>query len=432
VLRCDPRNAAVLLAPARPRPATRFSGWRIVAFAAIALGMSGPGQTAGVSVFVDPMMAALELSRSQVSTAYLVGTLGGALAMPRIGRLIDDRGARVAMAIVGGAFGVVLAAMAGVTGLVTLVVGFTGIRMFGQGGLSLIASTAVAPWFDRRRGLAIGVTSAVGSALLSLVPLVAAFAIEATTWRVAWLLLAVLVWTTVPPIAFRGLIDRPQDVGQRVDGAPQPADGDEHIERFLPAFTRAQAIRTPMFWAVAGAVATTGMIGTGLAFHQIDLLGEQGLTPVQAAANFLPQTFAALTATLLVGSMVDRFAARWVLLASMLLLAAAILAVPFVSPGITAALYGMMVGAAGSSVRALEAASFPKLFGIPHLGAIRGVVTSVSVASTAFGPLALSLGRDLTGSYVQVLLVLLVIPLGIAIFGVLAPTPGAPGVVAGD
>jgi MFS family permease len=415
----------VLLAPARPRPATRFSGWRIVTFAAIALGMSGPGQTAGVSVFVDPMMAALELSRSQVSTAYLVGTLGGALAMPRIGRLIDDRGARLAMAIVGGAFGVVLAAMAGVTGLVTLVLGFTGIRMFGQGGLSLIASTSVAPWFDRRRGFAIGVTSAVGSALLSLVPLVAAFAIDATSWRIAWLLLAVLVWTTVLPIAFRGLIDRPQDVGQQVDGAPPPADGDEHTERFVPAFTRAQAIRTPMFWAIAGAVATTGMIGTGLAFHQIDLLGEQGLTPVQAAANFLPQTFAALTATLLVGSMVDRFAARWVLLTSMLLLGAAMLAVPFVSPGITAALYGMMVGAAGSSVRALEAASFPKLFGLPHLGAIRGVVTSISVASTAFGPLALSLGRDLTGSYVQVLLVLLVIPLGIAIFGVLAPTPDA-------
>jgi hypothetical protein len=57
----------------------------------------------------------------------------------------------------------------------------------------------------------------------------------------------------------------------------------------VPAFTRAQAVRTPMFWAVAGAVATTGMIGTGLAFHQIDLLGEQGLTPVQAAANFLPR-----------------------------------------------------------------------------------------------------------------------------------------------
>jgi MFS family permease len=417
----------VLLAPAPPRPRTRFSGWRVVALAALAFGMTGPGQTAGVSVFVDPMMAALDLSRSQVSTAYLVGTLGGAFAMPRLGRLIDERGARFAMAIVGGAFGILLAAMAGVTGLVTLALGFTGIRMFGQGGLSLVATTAVAPWFHRRRGFAIGVTSAVGSALLSLVPLLAAFAIDRTGWRIAWLLLAALVWVTVLPIAFRGLIDRPADVGQQVDGDPAPADGEEAAMRLVgPTFTRAQAIRTPMFWAVAGAVATTGMIGTGLAFHQIDLLGEQGLTPVEAAANFLPQTAAALVATLAVGSMVDRFAARWVLLASMLLLAGAMVAVPFVAPGLTAALYGMMVGAAGASVRALEAASFPRLFGLLHLGSIRGVVTSISVASTAFGPLALALGRDLTGSYVQVLLALLVVPVGIAVFGLLAPSPTEP------
>jgi MFS family permease len=408
---------------ASPRLTTRFSGWRVVALAAIALGMSGPGQTAGVSVFVDPMMAALELSRSQVAAAYLVGTLGGAFAMPRLGRLIDDRGARAAMALVGGLFGLVLVGMAGVTGLVTLVVGFTGIRMFGQGGMSLVATTAVAPWFDRRRGTAIGITSAVGSAILSLVPIVAAFAIERTSWRITWLLLAAAVWVIVLPIAFRGLIDRPADVGQQVDGAPAPEEGAEVTEDLPPGYTRGQAIRTPMFWAVTGAVATTGMIGTGLAFHQIDLLGEQGLTPVEAAANFLPQTVAALVATLLVGSMIDRFPARWVLSVSMSLLAAAMIAVPFVSPGVTAALYGMTVGAAGSSVRALEAASFPKLFGIRHLGAIRGVVHSVSVASTAFGPLALSLGHDLTGSYVQVLLALLIIPVGIAIFGLLVKEP---------
>jgi hypothetical protein len=67
----------LVLAPIAPRAATRFSGWRIVALAAFALGMSGPGQTAGVSVFVDPMMTSLDLTRSQVSTAHLVGTLGG-------------------------------------------------------------------------------------------------------------------------------------------------------------------------------------------------------------------------------------------------------------------------------------------------------------------------------------------------------------------
>jgi MFS family permease len=409
---------SLLPGPQAPRPTTRFSGWRIVLFAAVALGMTGPGQTAGVSVFVDPMMAALDLTRSQVSTAYLIGTLAGAAAMPRVGRLIDDRGTRVAMALVGGLFGVVLAAMAGVTGLVTLTIGFTGIRMLGQGSLSLVATTSVAPWFDRRRGFAVGVTTAVGSALLSLVPLASAAVIPAVGWRSAWLVTAAAVWLLVLPIATVGMIDRPSDVGQRPDGAAvvdeahaRAADAAAHAA----SATRAQALRTPLFWAVAGAVAATGMIGTGLAFHQIDLLGEQGLTPVQAAANFLPQTAAALTTTLLVGAMVDRFAARWVLVVSMLLLAGAMVLVPFVSPGLVAVLYGMLVGAAGSSARALEAASFPKLFGLAHLGSIRGVVTSISVASTAFGPVALSVGRDLTGSYVQVLLVLLVLPVTVSV-----------------
>ena len=404
------------------RPAG-FAGWRIVALSAVALGLTGPGQTAGVSVFVDPMIAALDLTRSQVSTAYLVGTLAGALAMPRVGRLIDDRGTRVAMALVGGIFGVVLAGMAGVTGIVTLVLGFTGIRMFGQGGLSLVATTAVAPWFDRRRGLAVGITTAVGSALIALVPLASTRVIEQVGWRGAWLAAALVVWLVVVPIALRGMVDRPADIGQFADGAVNGPSDAELSAAAAKAYTRRQALRTPMFWAVAGAVAATGMIGTGLAFHQIDLLGEQGLTPVQAAANFLPQTFAALGATLLVGTLVDRVAARWILLASMLLLAAAMVGVSFVQPGVTAVLYGATVGAAASSARALEAASFPALFGLPHLGSIRGVVVGVSVASTAFGPVALSLGRDLTGSYVEVLLWLLVFPLAVAVIGLMAPVP---------
>lgn len=413
----------MLFAPAPPRPGTRFSGWRIVVLAAVAMGMTGPGQTAGISVFIDPMMASLELTRSQVSAAYLIGTLGGAMAMPRVGRLIDERGTRATMAIIGGLFGLVLAAMAGVVGLLSLGLGFVGVRMLGQGGLGLVATTAVAPWFDKRRGTAIGVTTAIGSALLSLFPLVSAFVIAHTGWRVAWLVLAGGVWAVVLPIAFRGLIDRPADIGQQTDGACDMGDVSDTDGRSVVAYTRAQAVRTPMFWAVAGGVATTGMIGTGLAFHQIDLLGEQGLTPVQAAANFLPQTFAALVATLLVGSMVDRFPSRWVLLVSMSFMGGAMVLVPLVSPGLVAIVYGMLIGAAGASVRALEAASFPKLFGIPHLGSIRGLVTSISVASTAFGPLALSVGHDLTGNYVQVLLALLIVPVAVAIFGLIAKNP---------
>jgi hypothetical protein len=63
-----------------------FIGWRIAVLATITGAMTGPGQTIGVSVFVDPMIADLNLTRSQVSMAYLIGTLVGAAALLPVGR----------------------------------------------------------------------------------------------------------------------------------------------------------------------------------------------------------------------------------------------------------------------------------------------------------------------------------------------------------
>jgi MFS family permease len=416
-----------------------FAGWRMVALSALMLGLTGPGQTVGVSVFVNPMMATLDLTRSQVSTAYLIGTLVGAFALPRIGRALDDHGTRTTLTAIAVGFSAALAAMAGVRGLVTLALGLVGIRMLGQGALSLVATNAVAPWFDRRRGFAIGVVTAAGSSLIALQPLVTNVVIARVGWRGTWLLMAAIVGVLLLAIARRGIIDRPEDIGQHQDGrriepiagapagvpilarrAPDPhaATGDTARD-----FTRAEALRTPMFWALSGGTVATGMLTTGMAFHQIDLLGEQGLTSVQAAANFLPQTIATFSTVLLVGTLVDRIAPRWILLTSMLLLVAAMLAVPAVAPGPSAVAYGMALGASGAAARSLEAGAFPRLYGVRHLGAIRGAVTGIGVASTALGPIALAVGRELTGSYVGVLRGLVVIPALVAVLGVFAPPP---------
>jgi MFS family permease len=404
-------------------PRRDFSGWRIVVLATIAMGMTGPGQTAGVSVFVDPMIEGLDLSRSQLSTAYLVGTLTAALAMPRIGQLLDSRGTRLAMTVVGGAFAVVLAAMSSVQGLVTLALGFIGIRMFGQGGLTLIASTSVSYWFERRRGLAVGLVTAFGAGILALTPVLMSQVIEVVGWRAAWLVAAGAVLVVVLPISRLGMIDRPADVDQQVDGATSEPHG---TRRPLRGLTRRQALGTGMFWALVGGVTTTGLIGTGLTFHQIDLLGQQGLTPLQAAANFLPQTGAAVAATLVTGALADRISVRVLLCLAMAMLSASMIALPWVGPDVTVVLYASGIGAGGGMARALEAAGMPKMFGMRHVGAVRGLAMGLMVASTAFGPLALSLGRDLTGGYVSVLRLLLVLPIGVAILGVVSRVPDLP------
>lgn len=412
--------------------------------------MTAPGQTVGVSVFVDPMVADLGVSRSQLSTAYLIGTLTGAAALPAMGTLIDRWGVRRVMTLVATGFGAVLVALSSVGSIVALTVGFVGVRFLGQGSLSLVSTTAVTLWFDRYRGVAIGTSSAAGGALLSLAPLALGVTISEIGWRMAWVVAGLAVWIVVLPIARLGMADSPAAAGQVVDGIVIAEDGAaadrataaDEPERARPdvgtiplaggttatvddtsGWTRTEALRTAMFWALTSATAANGLIVTALAFHQISLLGERGLTPTQAAANFVPQTVAAIVGTLLMGVLADRIAPRLLMVACMVLLAGAMLLVQVAQPGLLAIAFGVAVGAAGGAVRALEAAVFPRYFGLAHIGGIRGLVLAIGVGATAFGPLALAVGFERAGTYGPILNLLLLLPVAVCVLAVFAPVP---------
>ncbi len=69
----------------------------------------------------------------------------------------------------------------------------------------------------------------------------------------------------------------------------------------------------------------------------------------------------------------------------------------------------------------------PKYFGTVHLGSIRGFVASVSVGSTAFGPLLFATGVERTGSYTTVLLGSTVLPVAVLVAALVVRPPGGRG-----
>ncbi len=77
-----------------------YYGWTLLAAATLGMFMTAPGQTLGVSVFLDRIIADLGLTRSTVSLLYTIGTLTGALALPWVGRFIDRRGPRVGVIVI--------------------------------------------------------------------------------------------------------------------------------------------------------------------------------------------------------------------------------------------------------------------------------------------------------------------------------------------
>lgn len=388
----------------------RFPGWRILALAVVTGALTGPGQTIGISVFVDSFIRDLDLSRSAVATAYSIGTLTAALFLPSVGRMIDRRGVRSMMALIGVLFAIVLGFMSTVQGFITLALGFVGVRLLGQGSLTLVSTVAVTLWFEKRRGFVLGILATGTGMLMSLVPVGSNSLIERLGWRPTWLVLGAIVAVTVVPIAWFGMIDRPASIGLQPDGVVAGHDPDDLHPR---SATRSEAIRTVRFWVLVCASTTVGLLATALNFHQISLLGDAGLTPSEAAVMFLPQFIGAAVAGVTVGWLADRLSAMTLIPLSMALMAATLVAAASLGGAWTIVAYALLLGASGGASRSIGSTLMPRWFGTASIGAITGLATLISISGTALGPILYSLANDATGGYSSASVVFLALPVSI-------------------
>lgn len=376
----------------------------IVLLGGLFAGMTAPGQTAGLSVFTDPVIRDLSISRQEISFAYLLATFIGALAMPITGKLLDRFGTGRIIQLAGLGLALFLFFAAIAQEIFGLTVSYMGLRLFGQGALSLAATTMVAKLVSFRSGLALGISAAIGAALVSLAPVFAALSIEANGHRTTWLLEAALVLLLVVGLGFA--VPRAR-VEYTETGSIAVVKHSGHTLQF--------ALRSGMFWVISAAIVAMAMIFTGLAFHLISILGQQGLDPVEAASNFLPQTLTSLVLTVMLGSFIDKGNPRLGISLAMGLLIASLLMLPLVEPGFMGVLFGLVLGAAAGAMKGVEAATLVKYFGAKEIGAIRGVITSIGIVATGLGPIYFSIGFDLAGGYTAAAALTALLPAGVIV-----------------
>jgi MFS family permease len=414
-----------------PAPAAPGSRVAIIATGAALVALSGPGQTVGFSVFVDPVTESFGISRSQLTAAYLVATLAAAPVGMLLGKRLDRHRLATMIRVVGGCLALALVLTAASPGLPVLALGVFGLRAFGQTGLTLTASVFVARAISDRRGAALGWLTAIGGAAITMTPLLASRLIPLVGWRATWLVLAAVVLAGSFGLAATasrsdrrrrlpadeiapGLVTEPPLVDSVIEPAAVTAD----VEGTADPRQRRWA-----FAVVTAGFATVGGVGTALGFHQVAVLGERGLTPGQAATNFLPQSLAAAAVAVVVGRLVDRVPGRLVVPSVMVLLVAALSALRLVSTPATAVLFGVLLGAAAAANGASEGALLVRWTGTATLGRLRGRMMAVVVASTAIAPLWFTLLADAVGSFSRAATVTMVLPMGVAVLALMAPLP---------
>jgi MFS family permease len=404
----------------------------ILGVASMAMFMSGPGQSYSMAAFIDPMLADLGLARSQYSMAYLVATLISGSLLPLIGRQLDRRGARLVLPIVAGLLGLACLGMSRVGMLLGLYLGLSCVRSLGQGALTLVGTWMVSQWFERRRGLAMGLLGLGSTLSFMAFPTGNLAMIQGFGWRGAWIALGLGVWALLMLPALLLVRNRPEDLGLEPDRLPPPSGPEggptgnsisNSTSGSYASWTSAQALRTPSFWKVVAALSTSAMVSTGLVFHQVSILGERGLSGGAALSLLTIQAAFACVTSLVGGALADRVAPRRLLALSMALMAVAMvfLLVP-VTPT-TALLYSALLGLHTGIQRFSGAVTLAGFFGRGHFGSIKGIAMSLVIGASALGPLPLALAKDLLGRYDLALIALMAFPVaaGIAVWSARPP-----------
>ncbi len=391
-----------------------------------------PGQTVVIALFNNSFREALGISVSELAGAYALGTILAALPLSLVGRAADRYGLRRVTGIIIVGFALALIFQSRASTLLMLAVGFFLMRFLGQGSLGLLATHTTSMWFERRLGRAHAILAIGGfMAGSAIAPQPVAWLIDQLGWRNAMLTLAAVVFALVMPLVLTVFRNRPEEIGQHLDGDPvehehhDPAHGGPPPTGD-PAFTAKEALATRAFWILVPIMVANGLIGTALLFHMQAMLESAGLegTERQAALAIQSWPIATIVGTLIIGNLADRLRPRLLLPLAPILLAIACLTclaavsmvdrqwvIPVMGAGMVAFGLGQAVsGGVGNPTVA-------RYFGRTNHGAIRGIIQSIAVAGTGAGPLIAGLAFDFSGETfgpILIVFALCTIPLAIA------------------
>lgn len=400
-----------------------FYGWLMLPVVMITMVATSPGQTFGVSVFNPYIRQALSLSHSEISGAYMLGTFLASLPMIYVGALMDRYGLRRTLTGVVVLFGLACVGMSQVSGLVTVFFAFLCLRMLGQGAMELLANNTLAMWFHNRLGLAAGIVSVVSGLVTGVVPMFHLWLIQSLDWRWAYALLGMVIWGVMMFILAVFFRNRPEEIGQIVDGAPSVASARVESMGKGQDFQLSQAMKTRAYWIMAISMALPAMIITGIHFHVVQIYLDCGLTQADAATMF---TISAVSYAIFMfsgGVLADRLPLNILLAVATAGLSGTVLMLLHVSSIGTSQIFAGMMGIGQGILSAVGATLWVRYYGRAHLGKIRGSLATVGVAASSTGPFIMGAGHDYFGGYHEVLWVFAALTIPMIFVGLFATPP---------
>lgn len=383
-----------------------FYGWVIVVSIIISSFII-MGVNSSFGVFFKSLEDAFNLTRATTSAILSVRMIFSGVFAFLGGWAVDRYGPRVVFSIMGFFIGLSLILTAQTTTVWQLFITYSLLPAAGAGAAYVVMVSTVSRWFDRKRGLALGIASSGGGLGLALVAPFSTFLIGSFKWRNTLMILGGIAWLVILPLS-QLLKKDPSEIGALPDGAT-PAYQTSEVKQGATSSQKVlllRMLRTTNFWSFLFIwllmAFSWSFVMTHIIPHAIDL----GFSAIESATILSLSGIAMIAGRLTAGVITDKLSGKVVAITCSLLQAAALLWLVWVQELWMLYLFGLIQGFTMGGFSTTITVLISRTFGLNDIGKILGALEIGIFIGAAIGPFLGGLIFDASDSYTLAFLIM--------------------------
>lgn len=377
-----------------------YPGWWQVLIALLVQAIGAASVFTAYSIVAAPLKAEFQPSNMVLMFGLTVTSLASGVLSPPLGSAFDRFSIRTLMAAGASwiAIGfVVLSFVQSMTQVILVYALFMAPAVVLLGPIG--CATLLSRWFNRRRGLAMGLASSGGAVGGLLLPPLIQLLINSFEWRTALQVYGVIIFAVTTPLILLLLKNFPAagvDAREQTDTAPAAVGSDASSGQPPPV---RHVLREPTFWLIAAVLGTLFAGPMAVVSNMIPIVGIRGITATQGALILSVMSAANFAGKLLCASTLDRLNLR--LLYAIMLggLGISMLGLLYADSLTAFVITTLVLGLASGGATPLWSLTLSRVYGPRQIGQVMGIMTFVIMPFTLFSPPIFGWVFDHYGNY---------------------------------
>jgi len=380
-----------------------FYGWVMVG-AFFVVGAATWGLNNSFGVFFKSIESEFSLTRAATSTIVSLQAALGCIIAIIGGWALDRYGPRMLTLLLGLSTGLGLLLTSQTNALWQLFITYSFLLSLGRGTIYIMLMGTISRWFDKKRGLALGIASSgMGLATVIIAPF-ATYLISSFGWRMAYVIIGLIAWLLVIPSS-KLMRKNPHEIGVLPDGAKSSLDetGTEKPKQegiTKPAgLSLLEAFRTRNFWLLGSTWLLHAFCLFLVITHIVPHATDMSISAMEAATILSLIGGSSVVGRLLLGRISDSIGRKGTVIACALLLAGAMIWLIWSQDLWMLYLFGVVWGLFSGGLDPAMAALIGDTFGMRNIGVIMGIMNIAWGIGATVGPAIGGLAFDVSESY---------------------------------